>query len=276
MHINNLFFYIYYCNIRQANGLGNGSRRVTRTLQHHELLLISKGRGNAIVENKRLQFKEGMICYISPNVQHTIEVDNEEQISFLSVHFSYADVDFSNNKWNIRDGQQILAPYFVRELRDYYHINDTFKKLVESWNLKLPGYDFIAKALLQQLIYEIYQNLRRENKNYSVSLKIEKIIEYMRQNIDKKVTLNELSDMTQLSYTYLSRVFKETTGYSLIGFFNKMKVDKAKEYIIDGDKKVKEIARMLGFTDEFYFSRIFKKIEGVSPLEFYSKNVHEV
>ncbi|WP_310941691.1 AraC family transcriptional regulator [Clostridium estertheticum] len=43
---------------------------------------------------------------------------------------------------------------------------------------------------------------------------------------------------------------------------------------MEGDKKVKEVAQILGFTDEFYFSRIFKKIEGISPSEFYHRNVH--
>ena len=80
----------------------------------------------------------------------------------------------------------------------------------------------------------------------------------------------------KLSPTYLSRTFKETTGYSVIEFFNKIKIDKAKELIIEGNKKIKEVAQTLGFTDEFYFSRIFKRIEGISPSEFYSKNVHGV
>jgi YesN/AraC family two-component response regulator len=90
------------------------------------------------------------------------------------------------------------------------------------------------------------------------------------------VTLTELSELVQLSPTYLSRVFKETTEYSVIEFFNKMKIDKAKELIIEGNKMVREVAQILGFTDEFYFSRIFKKIEGISPSEYYNKNVHEV
>ena len=96
----------------------------------------------------------------------------------------------------------------------------------------------------------------------------------MRHNIDTKLTLADLSELVQLSSAYLSRVFKETTGYSVIEFFNKLKVDKAKELIIEGDKKVKEVAQILGFTDEFYFSRIFKKIEGISPSEFQRRNVH--
>ena len=96
----------------------------------------------------------------------------------------------------------------------------------------------------------------------------------MRSNISNKLILKDLSELVQLSSSYLSKVFKATTGYSIIEFFNKIKVDKAKEIIIEDDKKIKEVAQMLGFTDEFYFSRIFKKIEGVSPSEFYSKNVH--
>ena len=98
----------------------------------------------------------------------------------------------------------------------------------------------------------------------------------MHQNINNRVTLTELSEMVHLSPFYLSRAFKNATGYSVIEYFNKMKIDKAKELMIEGDKKVKEVARALGFTDEFYFSRIFKKIEGISPSEFYSKNVHGV
>lgn len=96
----------------------------------------------------------------------------------------------------------------------------------------------------------------------------------MRQNIKRKVTLAQMSEIAQLSPFYLSRVFKEVTGYPIITYFNKMKIDKAKELFVEGNKKVKEVAYELGFTNEFYFSRIFKKIEGISPSEFYSKNVY--
>lgn len=55
-----------------------------------------------------------------------------------------------------------------------------------------------------------------------------------------------------------------------------MKIDKAKELILEGDIKIKAVAQTLGFTDEFYFSRIFKRMTGISPSEFQSKNVHGV
>lgn len=276
MNINNLFFHIHYCNRRQFNDPWKHKSKLVRTLQHHELLLITGGKGSITIENKKHRIKEGMIFYIGPGVLQCIDAHVEEPICFLSVHFNYANVSFNDNKWDVRDESEMLSLHSMEELKDYYHVSDVFKKLVDSWYGKLPGYEFVAKALLQQLIFEIFQNIKKQNQNYSISLKVEKIIEYMHENIYKKVTLIELSEMVQLSPTYLSRSFKETTGYSVIEFFNKMKIDKAKELIIDGNKKIKEVAGAVGFTDEFYFSRLFKKVEGVSPSEFYSKNVHEV
>ena len=122
-------------------------------------------------------------------------------------------------------------------LKDYYQINDTFKKLVEGWDAKLPGYEFITKTLFQQLLFEIILNIRKNSQNYSTSLKVEKIIEYMQHNTDTRLTLADLSELVQLSSTYLTRIFKETTGYSVIKFFNKIKVDKAKSLLLKVIKK---------------------------------------
>lgn len=272
--IKNLFFHLHYCNCRQPGGEVKYSSIINRTLQHHELILITEGKGHIRVPHKSYQLKEGTLLYLRPNVQYSIDVDSVEPICFFSVHFSYAIVGFENDRWDITDEVDTLPLDFVQNLKDYYLINNAFKKLVENWMAKLPNYEFIAKILFQELLFEIFQNIKNNNNNYSASLKVDKVIEYMIHNINNKITLTELSELVCLSPAYLSRVFKETTGYSVIEFFNKIKVDKAKELIIDGDKKIKEVAKILGFTDEFYFSRIFKKIEGISPLEFYHKNVH--
>ena len=276
MNINNLFFHIHYCNGRQETGLLKNSSiiKINRTIRHHELILITGGKGHIVIENKTYQFKAGALLYICPNIQYSLESNSEDNLSCFTVHFSYATVVFKGDNWDIRGATNMLPLDSVQVLKDYYQVNNIFKNLVENWFAKLPGYEFITKAILSQLLIEIYNNIKNNNRNYSTSLKVEKIIEYMRSNVDTRVTIAELSELVQLSPTYLSGIFKETTGYSVIKFFNKIKVDKAKELIIEGDKKIKEVAQILGFTDEFYFSRIFKKIEGISPLEFYRSNVH--
>lgn len=98
----------------------------------------------------------------------------------------------------------------------------------------------------------------------------------MHQKIDQKITLGELAQFVHTSPAYLSRIFKRMTGYTVIAFFNQIKINKAKEMLIEEDKKIKEIALDLGFVDEFYFSRVFKQLEGVSPTEYKDKNVHDL
>lgn len=276
MNIHKLFFYIHYCNCRQFKELDRYPSKITRTLQHHELVFVTGGKGCIIIGKKSYEVKEGMLFYVCPDVPHSIEKDAADPMCFLSVHFSYARVNFNDNKWDIKNAAEVLSLHPGQELKGYYHIEDIFKKLVYSWKAKQPGYEFISKTFLQQLLIAIYQNITKQSRNYSTTLKMEKIIQYLHQNINNRVTLTELSELVQLSSTYLSRAFKETTGYSVIEFFNKIKIDKAKELIIEGNKKIKEVAQALGFTDEFYFSRIFKRIEGINPSEYYSRNVHKV
>ncbi len=275
MNSHNLFFYIHYCKNSKLNENRKYSCKINRTIQHHELVFVTGGKGSMTIDKKRYQVKEGMLFYIRPDAPYSIEMsDIEELPSFLTVHFGYACVSINENKWDIKHATEMLSLHPGQELKNYYHIEDIFKKLVDTWYAKQPGYEFITKTLLQQLLIAIYQNTRKQDPNYATSLKVEKVIQYMHQNINNRVTLTELSEMIHLSPFYLSRSFKDATGYSVIEYFNKIKIDKAKELIIEGDRNVKDVAQELGFTDEFYFSRIFKKIEGVSPSEFHSKNVH--
>lgn len=276
MNLKNLFFHIEYCNSRKIKDHKKQSKEMTRALQHHEIILITGGSGSFTIEDQLYKIKEGMLFYIAPNILHTIKPNLNEPITFFSVHFDFVNVFWEGNSWSTDKLVKILPLPAAQELNDYYTIQDIFKKLTECWNEKQPGYEFISRTLLQQLLIAIYQNVKKQNRNYATSLKINKIIQYMNQNITENIKLADLSKITQLSPTYLAKVFKAATGYSLIEFFNRMKIDKAKDLLIENNRKIKEVAREVGFADEFYFSRVFKKIEGISPSEYCNKIVHQV
>lgn len=275
MNTNNLYFDIEYCNHKESYEDWKSKNKITRKIKHHELFLVAGGKGYITVENKKYAVKRGMLFYFKPDMLHSIESDLSDALQFLSVHFSFVHVDLYDNKWSLTTETKPLKFNSMQQLKDYYSIFNTFRKLVETWNVKLPSYEFLSRIILQQLIFEIHDNLKRHTTNYATTIKLEKIIKYMHENISSTVTLTELAHLVSLSPTYLSRSFKDNTGYSVIEFFNKIKIDKAKEILIEGDKKIKEVSEELGFKDEFYFSRLFKKIEGISPKEFYNKNVHE-
>ena len=244
-------------------------------MQHHEMIFICEGNGHIVIGENRYPIKKGMLFYIPPGVQQTVEPRAQNPEHYITVHFSCSRMVLEpDGKWKYRENIQTLHQPTAQKIMDYTPVEELFEKLLDAWNDKGPSYEFVAGTLLRQLFVLVSQNNKRQSKNHAISLKIEQTIEFMRQNINGKVTLEELSGVTQLSKFYLSRAFKEATGYPIITYFNKMKIDKAKELLIEGDKKVKEVAYELGYTNEFYFSRIFKRFEGSSPTEFYSKNVY--
>lgn len=268
---------IHYCKGQKLKDYGKVTPGFTRTLQHHELIFVCEGNGHIVIGENRYPIKKGMLFYIPPGVQQTIEPRAQNPEHYMTVHFSGSRMALGpDGKWKCLEDIRTLRQPSAQKITDYTPLEELFEKLLDTWNDKGPSYEFVAATLLRQLLIWVSQNNIKQRKNHVISLKIDQIIEYMRKNINRKVTLEELSGIAKLSTFYLSRAFKDATGYPIIIYFNKMKIDKAKELLIEGNKKVKEVAYELGYTNEFYFSRIFKRIEGLSPKEFYSKNVYEI
>lgn len=274
--INNLYFHIHYCNGGKNGNIGERARKISRFLQHHELIYACGGTGSFEIGNKSYPVKRGSLLYIPPGVPYSIELDEKCKANFLTVHFSFTGIGFNDGRWCIAKTDPVLPLRAAQELQDALPVEEQFRKLVDKWNEKMPGYEFEARILLQQLIVAVTQNLNRHSRNYAASLKVEKLIRYMHQNPNVKITLSKLSELVQMTPFYMSRTFKTATGYTVIEYFNKLKIDRSKQLLMEGDRKIKEVAQELGFADEFYFSRMFKKAEGISPSEFCSKIVHEV
>ncbi len=97
---------------------------------------------------------------------------------------------------------------------------------------------------------------------------MESVINYMLQNIDTKFSLEQLSDYIKMSKYHFVRKFKETTGYSPIQYFNRLKIQKACELLDTTSLDINEISLILSFNTPYYFSEVFKKIVGYSPSKY--------
>ena len=92
--------------------------------------------------------------------------------------------------------------------------------------------------------------------------------EYLDTHYQEKITLDMLADKYLMSKYTLSRSFKEQVGTSIINYLLVVRITHAKQMLRFTDKTVEEIGNSCGITPLYYFSRMFKQIEGVSPLEY--------
>jgi len=105
-------------------------------------------------------------------------------------------------------------------------------------------------------------------KKKKVSSLILKAREYIDKNFSNEITLEDVAKEVNISPHYFSRLYKEETGENFIEYLTSVRINKAKELIETGGYSIKEICYMTGYGDPNYFSRIFKKVMGVTPSEY--------
>lgn len=95
-----------------------------------------------------------------------------------------------------------------------------------------------------------------------------KVMEYVKGNYARKITLDDIARHVFLSRSYLSSIFKEETGDSLFTYINRVRVEKSKLFLLDNTISLVDIASLCGFEDQSYFTKVFKKATGVSPKRY--------
>jgi len=94
---------------------------------------------------------------------------------------------------------------------------------------------------------------------------IYKALEYINKNYMKKITLEDVASYVHLSPTYFSKLFKDETQYNFNTYLNNVRIEMGKKLLLDESIPIVDISNLIGFEDQSYFSKVFKKITGATP-----------
>ena len=112
----------------------------------------------------------------------------------------------------------------------------------------------------------ISSSLTRHDRSHHDTISM--AIEYMKKNLDRPITRDEVARMCNMSYSYFSRIFRQKTGDTFTGLLNRFRVEQARSLLDDRSKRVYEAAYEAGFTDQSYLTKVFKKYVGMTPREY--------
>ena len=249
-------------------------------VHHHsnniELAFILSGNGRYMVNSKEYDVHQGDLVICNPGDEHQniiIDRDNptiEFICGFSDVHFA----GMGRNRIELQDGSAILrfSPEHRREIsRCCYDI-------IEENDRAEPGRYYIIKALVIRILVLIFRAIQGDVKNdfqgtsfssYSKSYVTRKIIDFLNENYDQRISLDQIATNMYLSPVYISKIFKEKTGDSPINYLIRIRLEKAKEMLdSDSTKSIREIAQKVGYEDMYHFSKLFKRHFGISPLAY--------
>lgn len=114
------------------------------------------------------------------------------------------------------------------------------------------------------LLDQVFWHKERLEKPESI---ISTVLKYVDEHYCEDITRNDLTDLVYVSPDYLSRLFKKETGRSLAQYMLEKRVEKAKK-LLQSDMSVKNVALQTGYSNFSYFSKVFRDMEGMSPMEY--------
>lgn len=218
------------------------------------------------------------------------QVNQVRDLSELSVNkykygIEYADAPLRITALNQRVGKICAAQdvakrdtnrlTIMQKLQQHAEFLRRMLESVSNLIIKNRGIDdFIIKYSLDvdEAIDDLDKNesgaLKRIKHLSTSNASIISAIEFIDNNLDKRLTLDQVSGKVYLSDYYFSKLFKRETGLSFSVYLNARKIQKAMILLKESDKSINEISDELGFTRLSYFSQTFKKYTGYAPTKF--------
>ena len=152
-------------------------------------------------------------------------------------------------------------------------VSEIFKDRINGYRslYELTKVDQILEwlAVLRDGLCESFSTHNKDYKNHIVV----NVKKYINDHVEEKLTLNKVADVFNISPNYLSILFSKHNDSGFTDYINQSKIESAKRLMNEGNLKIYEISDMLGFESAFYFSRVFKKVTGISPRDFMNQMV---
>ncbi len=253
-----------------------------RKIDSAVLLLGYKGSCPIAQENREYCLTRGSFVLLFPNTLHYGTDYAETGQSHFWCHFNLPEGFYIAEAENANELQKegfCVIPEFA-EITDCEKYFVLFSQLIdESENLFESGIgSVICGSYLKILLCSLAdKHLTANSKKRVITAKIR---EWIYTNSDKEPTVCEIASSLNYNPHYLTKLVKEESGMTFIGYINYLKLKKAKNLLINSDMKICEIAFSTGFADEKYFAKVFRKYEKMTPKQYrytyFRKNINKV
>lgn len=236
-----------------------------------EIIYISQGEGTFIINDRTYTAKKGDILIYNNGIIHE---EHSNPSNPLKTYFC----GIGNLEINGIPEGHIISPHLepVIHAGEYLHKIETYiSDIFEECYSQILGYELICQHLLVSLILMVHRIISTDEHTKmcqdpnSMGYKIKG---YIDKNYTQNISLNEIANRLYISQHYLSHIFKSETGYSPINYMISRRIADAKKLLMTTDMTVQEISSNVGYENPNYFTMLFKKVTGVSPVKFKEMN----
>jgi AraC-like DNA-binding protein/mannose-6-phosphate isomerase-like protein (cupin superfamily) len=231
-----------------------------------ELSMVLQGSEYVCSDGKLGTIRQGQLYLKNTGVIHSEEADRLQPLSYFCL--GVKQTPGRENSAGFRFGD---SAYSILDAGIYQSfLEQAFYLLFSMANEKPAGYQNVMDGVLKTIksLIEGCLPKRTSSSKPASSHVVMQLIQYLNENFEKKLKLEDLEKQFYFSNYYLERKFKEETGYSIIQYLINRRIGEAQRLLAFEDSSTKEIAEQCGFTNLQYFYTVFKKHTGHTPAEF--------
>lgn len=253
---------------------------VSHTESHDfwELVYADKGDLICSIEDNEIVLKEGEVIFHKPGVTHAHRADGRRAPNVFIISFECKNeaIRYFEDRHMAVDKSLLRFIFAIidesKRTFDLPYSDPELKKMKLLENPALGGQQLI-KNYLELLLINLMRSETEKNSSEAVFLPQEqfdelisdRVIEYMKEHVDERLSVADICSILHYNKSYIFRQFKKTTGSSLMSYFTKLKVQKAKQLLRETALSVSDISDLLSFDNPNYFSKTFKKATGYTP-----------
>ncbi len=271
---NGIYYYIDY-DKRDAS--------VNMEFQHlhpyYEILFLLAPSASHLIEGVPYNLRSGDFVLLAPSVMHKSVYYKGEPSKRVIIDFMYP----MNNPDTAEAYKEILSPFnndipiFRFDFEDQKKLTDILNNLfLFSKDHKYygnPPDEFYIHTKFQEFLYTLYElkdrNQYTNEQSYnSIEQKMYEVSSYIHSHYNEDISLESLSENFFISSSYLSREFKQVTGFNLSNYIQLTRIKNAQYRLVSSTDKISIIAQECGFSSFSQFNRVFNKIAGTSPREY--------
>ena len=243
-----------------------------------EITYVQKGTMCYKVNHMVYHLKEGDIVFNNSGALHSGTMENQKDCAYIPVTFdSRLIYGFFQSTVNSKYVDPVIPDSMLpaicidqsepwhKPFREYLlRIIDLDEKKPDFYELDITiCLQSMWRLLLEHITYEP-QASRANSLEYD---RIQKILSYIEENYQNKITLNDIAGHIHLCESECTRLFKRHMNTTLFAFLQEYRIERSLEFLQD-DQPVSAVADKAGFSDPNYYSKVFAKIKGCSPREY--------
>lgn len=241
----------------------------------HRLVIITEGEGSIETEYSSYPIKQGDAWICLPGQVSSLCLEASGSLLCHSLQFDVYQEESADNQATITMTRTLFPFDGVVSILSHSVLFALCSSIDETWHQPDKQSCFRSQTYFQELLHELLTSAAALTVEDSLDM-VEQTRLYLENHFQENWTIDRLAEMAGLSPYYYMHLFKKTYGKSAMDYLTELRINQAKQLMGKTNERLREIARQVGYSDEFYFSRKFKQQQGMAPTIYMKSRRHKI